>query len=281
MEEDKAIQTLEDQSSPPSFCLSFNCYSSGKLVDVANRVRLEFDSSDFPEVSSSKLPLEDELDGGNGDDFEFVSVRVDHGASSSFESFPIFNRDFLSDVDEQNQDRKRESREGGDVASSVLIPLRNLFMEDRDPPSSSSSEKDEEEEVISGTYCLWTPKREVESSPSRCKKSKSTGSFSKRWPRLRDLLRRSNSDSKDSSLVFLNHSQNSVTKKQEDKKTEKQGSSQVKVKRGGKASAHEVFYVRNRASKESGRRSSYLPYRQDLVGFFTNVNGLGRTFAPF
>ncbi|GLT31902.1 hypothetical protein SLA2020_066020 [Shorea laevis] len=268
-------QLPEDQSSLPSFCLSFNCYSSGKLVDIAGRVSLECNRGD-PGVFSAELPL-DELNGGGGggDDFEFVSVPVDHGASTSF---PMFNRDLLLDVDERNLDR--ESEDGDDVAS-LLAPLRNLFLEEQDPPSSSSSEADELEGVSPGTYCVWTPNSEVESSPSRCRKSKSTGSISKGWPRLRDLLRRSNSESKDTSLVFLNHSPNSATKNREEKKAEKKSSSQGKVNGTGKLSAHELFYVRNKALKEGNRRRSYLPYRQDLVGLFANTNGLGSTFPPF
>jgi hypothetical protein len=47
------------------------------------------------------------------------------------------------------------------------------------------------------------------------------------------------------------------------------------------SSAHELFYVQNRAWKEGEKRKSYLPYRQDLVGFFANVNAYGKTFPPF
>ncbi|GLU11279.1 hypothetical protein SLE2022_280360 [Rubroshorea leprosula] len=277
MEDTVVTQLPEDQSYLPSFCPSFNCYSSGKLVDVAGRVTLECNWED-PGVFSAELPL-DELNGGGGggggDDFEFVSVCVDHGASTSF---PIFNRDLLLDVDERNQDR--ESEDGDDVAP-LLAPLRNLLLEDQDPSSSSSSETDELEGVSPGTYCVWTPNSEVESSPSRCRKSKSTGSVSKRWPRLRDFLRRSNSESKDTSLVFLNHSPNSATKNREEKKAEKKSSSQAKVNGAEKLSAHELFYLRNKALKEGNRRRSYLPYRQDLVGLFANASGLGNTLPPF
>ncbi|PQM41744.1 uncharacterized protein Pyn_11453 [Prunus yedoensis var. nudiflora] len=47
------------------------------------------------------------------------------------------------------------------------------------------------------------------------------------------------------------------------------------------SSAHEKHYVMNRAKKEEDKRRSYLPYRQGLVGFFTNVNGLSRNVHPF
>ncbi|KAK6155194.1 hypothetical protein DH2020_009442 [Rehmannia glutinosa] len=55
------------------------------------------------------------------------------------------------------------------------------------------------ENIPAGTYCVWRPKGADQPSPSRCKKSKSTGSASKRW-KFRDLLR-SNSEGKDS-FVF-------------------------------------------------------------------------------
>lgn len=47
------------------------------------------------------------------------------------------------------------------------------------------------------------------------------------------------------------------------------------------SSAHELFYVQNRSMKEGEKRKSYLPYRKDLVGFFTNVNGLSKASKAF
>ncbi|KAL2528871.1 hypothetical protein Fot_21472 [Forsythia ovata] len=166
---------------------------------------------------------------------------------------------------------------------SNRIPSKKIFLENRehDTPSSSSSEADELETLPPGTYCMWRPKA-VESSPSQCKKSKSTGSASKRW-KFRDLLRRSYSDGKDS-LVFL------TPKHKEEKSKEIENSKHSTTKRvssgiGGAKSAaksasspHEAFYVQNRTIKEGDKKKSYLPYRQDLVGFFANANGLGRSF---
>ncbi|KAK9272210.1 hypothetical protein L1049_002581 [Liquidambar formosana] len=299
----------ESSSSLPWVCPSFNVYSRDKLAEVAANVSDEFwrdsqaSTDEPPPVQSSK----DDDDGGGGggdhyeDDFEFYLVRADPDATSVqagevFDDgqirpvFPIFNRDLLLDDGHEKHESSHE-------VSSIGVPLKNLFIDERDVPSSSSSEADELERVPPGTYCFWSPKA-VEESRGGCKKSKSTGSSSKRW-RFKDLLRRSNSDGKDA-FVFLTPSTTATpAKKREEKsdKTEKgenlkerRNSSEAKatgkvkpkgVAAGEKLSAHEVFYVRNRAMKEGDKRRSYLPYRQDLVGFFANMNGFGKNFPPF
>ncbi|XVF60293.1 hypothetical protein PTKIN_Ptkin08bG0033800 [Pterospermum kingtungense] len=271
---------MQNESSELSFSPSFNTYSSdNKLVDIADRVSRE---------SKSDVVSDDE-------EFEFVSTLRESPTPSLF---PIFNRDLFFNCDEE---------EGGDdVEESIRIPLRNLFIGDGDlPSSSSSSEVDELEGVPTKTYCVWKPKQSAESSPNRCRKSNSTGSsYSKRWRIIKDLLKRSNSDGKvsSSSFLFLNFDKNNTTeKKNAEKLSERTATATVtpaaatvkkriegelvqakKMKRSvEKASAHELFYVRNKVLKEGDKRRSYLPYRQDLVGIFANVNGLGRTLPPF
>lgn len=132
----------------------------------------------------------------------------------------------------------------------------------------------------------------------KCKiKSKSTGtSSSRRWS-IKDLLRRSNSesDSKDS-FVFLTplSSSSKKTAEEEPKETKKSSGSGSasgsgpgsgggpNKPKGSKAvsMAHEAFYVRNKTVAKDGynKRRSYLPYRQDLVGLFASVNAMSRTF---
>ena len=296
---------MQDPSSDLSLCPSFNSYSSDRLADTAARVSTEF----------AKLGLEssDDFHGSDGnrrndnenedDDFEFVSFST-AGDEVLLNRpigpvFPVFNRDLLRSTD--SDDRLGHEDE---------IPC---------PPSSSSeasSEADELDGIPAGTYCVWTPNR-VPATPGRCKKSKSTGSASKRWSlSFRELLRRCNSDGKES-FVFLTPSSSSSKKmmmegennsKVDDQKitaavnkavssTNNEGAKIVTVK--GKtataktavakvagndtvAAAHEVFYVRNRAlNRNAEKRRSFLPYRQDLVGFFANVNTMGRTFPPF
>ncbi|XP_057983943.1 uncharacterized protein LOC131168490 [Malania oleifera] len=293
---------MQEESTEVAFCPSFNSYTSGELTDAADKVRNEF-------AFDSKLAEEDERGLDVDDNFEFCVVRCgsNSGADAftvsadnmfyggqSHPIFPVFNRDLLLD-----KGRVLDSRTG--EVPSIGIPLRKLFFEDRDPLSSSSSEADEPESLPPSTYCAWTPKAS-EASPGKCKKSSSTGSCCRRW-RFRDLLRRSHSDGKDS-FVFLNATGTSAGGKKEEKITEKtertsktkqrrssgeflSGKSNAKAKlpnelRNEKVlSAHEIFYVKNRALKEGEKRRSYLPYRKDLFGFFANVSGFSRNFPVY
>lgn len=282
---------------------SFSSYSSDRLAEIAAKTADEF------KRESSTLPVEfiaEERDGEedeNEDDFEFslvpehsegfaVAVAVadaDADADECFYDgrqigsvFPVFNRKLLLDTEQDRGDEDKELR-ARDIDSSVRIPLRNLFLQgkeenDLEPQaSSSSSEADELESLPPGTYCVWRPKRN-EPFPTECKKSSSTGSASKRW-KLRDLLRRMNSDVNDS-YVFL------TPKKEENSKSKESGmvlkvTGKTKVKKNKDAApsssmaAHEAFYLRNKAAKEGEKRKSYLPYRRELVGFFANVNAGG------
>lgn len=247
-------------------CPSFNSYSSDRLAEIAVQIAAE-KNEDCDE------------------DFEFSLVREDKEFSAEelvYDGqlgpiFPVFNRDLLlSDGGGPPGGNER-------FESSIQVPLSKLFLEDgENPPSCSSSEVDELENIPTGTYCVWRPKAVDQPSPSRCRKSKSTGSASKRW-KFRDLLRRSNSDGKDS-LVFL------TPKNREEKLSPTEIPRKLKGKEGTAAgastavvarSAHEALYVRNRAMNEVDRRKSYLPYRQDLVGFFVNVNVLSKGFPHF
>lgn len=285
---------MQEQSLEVSVCPSFNSYSADRLADTAAEVCREF--RDLGLEGSEDVPPPPEFHGD--DDFEFASV-FNAGDEVSLNGqvgqvFPVFNRDLLLHDDQGGRQADDDDHRRPD--------------DDQPPPSSSSSEADELEQVPAGTYCVWTPKRAVPESPGQCKKSKSTGSSSspsKRW-RLRDLLRRCNSDGKDS-FVFLTPV--SGSKKMEEKGTnikEKRSSTSSssssspsgsdtnrkvlaanKIDGGNnksgkaKATAHEAFYVRNRKMKEGDKRRSFLPYRQDLVGFFANVNAMGRGFPPF
>ncbi|TYI75194.1 hypothetical protein E1A91_D07G257800v1 [Gossypium mustelinum] len=203
---------MQNGSSELSLCPSFNIYSSdnNNLVDIADTV-----SRDFKNDAVS----EDE-------EFEFVNTLSENPEMSS-SSFPIFNR-----------------RDGDNVEQAIRIPLRDLFIGDRDIPFSSSS--------------------------SSCKKSTSAGSSSssKRWRFIKDLLKRSNSTgnvSSSSSFSFLNLDKN------EEKVNEKTAKATTKVKRDEKSPAAKSFYVGNKVLKEGDKRRSYLPYRQDLVGIFANI----------
>lgn len=140
------------------------------------------------------------------------------------------------------------------------LPLRKLMFEEGETASCSSStdESVDLEGVAEGAYCVWTPN----SVGSERKKSNSTGSTSKRWKlRVRDLLLRSHSDGKNNN-------------KQEQQKQRDLFRIATKPQNGsvGTEQQHHV---------EQNKRKSFLPYKPELVGLFTNANGLGRNLRPF
>ncbi|KAK4727074.1 hypothetical protein R3W88_031991 [Solanum pinnatisectum] len=258
-------------------CLSFNNF--GLLSDIAAKISDEFQAEE-----------NDSLNGGE-EDFEFslVSENPDktitefiYDGQTKFQQpiFPLFNRDLLLSYSDLK-----------DVDKSILIPLKKLFLEKSE--STTSLEAEEVEMIPAGSYCMWKPKIS-EPSPGKCKKSKSTGFVSKRWPRIRDLLRRSNSEGKEEdSFVFLK-----PKKTIENESAKTKNSSEV-VKTAGKlkqtktsggekglpaaaASQQAVYYVRNRADKEGdkNKRKSYLPYRKELIGFFA-IGLSSRSYRPF
>ncbi|KAH6763206.1 hypothetical protein C2S52_020639 [Perilla frutescens var. hirtella] len=159
-------------------------------------------------------------------------------------------------------------------------PVKKVFVETEGVDGQAMTSSAQGNDEIAGPCCEWSSRKAVEASPEVCKKSNSTG-FSKIW-RLKELTARSNSDGRDA-FVFLNGNHAPPAAKQP-AAAEKKGSA-VKVKKSGKSktaavSAHEV-YLRSKA-KEEERRRSYLPYRPELMGFFTNVNGgLTRNVHPF
>ncbi|KAF2316339.1 hypothetical protein GH714_041680 [Hevea brasiliensis] len=197
---------MQDPGSTVSFCLSFNSYSSDQLACIAAKVGEEEATNGAP---VSRNQNENESSGSYGDvdddDFEFVLVRsnpdacttIDGDHEVAFPVFPLFDRDLLLSCGNESNKQSRDHEEV--TSSAVRLPLKNLFIEDRDPPSSSSSEADELDRVSQGTFCVWAQQRSSPSpspspspsaspSQSRCKKSNSTGSSSKQRWRLRDLL---------------------------------------------------------------------------------------------
>ncbi|KAL6177464.1 hypothetical protein ACLB2K_048990 [Fragaria x ananassa] len=285
---------------------SFNAYSSSdRLAQIAARVvsefRQELDEAGLEDIDDgyennggqfSPPRLEQEArnhdvkvvkDDDDEEEFEFAFVCRDAPTSpiAAEEVFyngqirpvyPVFDQSLLlqndDDVDAVNKDsEKSAAAEGEAVTKPRRRPLRMLMIEEeRETASCSSSEADDLENLPPGTYCVWAPPK-VDSSSEKggkisgggCGKSGSTGS-SKRW-KFRDLLSRSSSDGSKDNLVFF-----------APKAAEKEGGNVVvvrKVRRSGKGAA------------DGDKRRSFLPYKQDLVGFFSNVNGLSRNLHPF
>ncbi|KAL1808269.1 hypothetical protein ACET3Z_025259 [Daucus carota] len=155
----------------------------------------------------------------------------------------------------------------GELSLPARPPVEHVFME------SPARKSDEMERIATGPYCAWSK------SPEMSRKSNSTG-FSKLW-RFKEYMQRSNSDGRDA-YVFYN--QNSTGEASSEKKiiakksaSEKKAvvEEKKKAKKGDKTmSSHEV-YLKKKGYNPEEKRKSYLPYRPELVGFFTNVNGGG------
>ncbi|XP_019163548.1 PREDICTED: uncharacterized protein LOC109159894 [Ipomoea nil] len=224
---------------------------------------------------------EDEEDEEDEEEFSFVCPGDDAAQIAAEDAFfngqirpvyPLFNRDLLLGAsDFEGLDEKP--------------PVGNVFVETGEVTSSGNDDADAE-----GLSCEWSGKAVAAAGPDGCKKSNSTG-FSKFW-RFRDLLHRSNSDGRDA-FVFLNNPapSTSAAGKTEEKSSQKKHTGKAKVngdtageqkkkKSKKQLSAHER-YMKSKA-KDEDRRRSYLPYRPELVGFFTNVKGgLTRNVHPF
>ncbi|XP_024976669.1 uncharacterized protein LOC112514427 [Cynara cardunculus var. scolymus] len=293
---------------------SFTAHSSNNLADIAARVVQEFRHEngeddiydDFPDDGNQfYVPSDDEKLKENDEDsdedgeFEFDVVRTQSHSSpvSADEIFsngeilpryPLFDRSLLLDDDVPNFYKISDDSNANSKPSPVVrVPLSKLFSEERDSASCSSSETDDLDGITPGTYCIWKPKAE---SPGRCKKSNSTGNTSKRWT-FRNLLHRSNSDnnfaaSKDASIVVF--SPVTATKKRAEKVKKAEKTSKVAVADGdddGDMTTTTTVTIENnpanKTNKGGNRHRSYLPYKQDLVGVFTNVNGLSRNLHPF
>ncbi|OWM65447.1 uncharacterized protein LOC116215593 [Punica granatum] len=295
------MQSLSS-SSPSTLLLSpspsLTCYSSGNntLADIAARVvhelslqdhGLEGDLADPEELffhePQPELPLlqlqhqqeeeeEEEVDDDeevyhDGDEefeFSFVCGVPESSPVSADEIFhngqirPMYEYSLPATLSRPPLAHRRR-QEAVNQGRPRRPALRFLMGEDDprvgEPPepgfSCSSSESDELEGVDPGTYCVWAP-REASPGRDRCRKSSSTGSGSRRWKLKHLLLNRSNSDGRTDALAVP-----------------------PPTTKGADGDCGKVGGV----TEGQGRRS-YLPYRTDLVGFFSNVNGLSRNLHP-
>jgi hypothetical protein len=161
------------------------------------------------------------------------------------------------------------------------------------------------------TYCAWTP-RSAPGSPARepkaFPKSASTGQAAVPRFRLRDLVgagagRRSHSDGKEK-FLFLQPTPKTKTTAPPatpaPAAVTKKPSSQTKTKQSKKkapaaatemdmATAHRLFYSKPGAGAaaagaeraSTATKTSYLPYRQTIVGFFAAAHGLRPKHHPY
>lgn len=289
---------------------SFTSHSSTNLADVAARVVEEFrheNGDDYDDIfnfngydhdydgSQFTVPADDKADANtpseklkdensdtDDDEFEFAVVSSDVNSADEIFSqghglprYPLFDRSLLLDVD-PNLIKVVNGSTDCKPSLVVRLPLRKLLSEERDFSSWSSSEADDLDGVNPGTYCVWKPKAE---SPGRCKKSNSTSNSSRRW-KFRDILYRSNSDSKESPFLFFKPTNKKINNEKV-KKVEKSAKVASAVGDGGSAVAPKEKHPANKAENGGSRRRSYLPSGQALVGAFTNVSRSNRNLRPF
>ncbi|KQK08908.1 uncharacterized protein LOC100822333 [Brachypodium distachyon] len=226
----------------------------------------------------------DESDG----EFEFsFASRPDPaaatgGATADELFYPVFGRVF------------------DETRAPVRRPLGKLFLEESAPArnssvgstSSSSSSAATDATDLDGvspdTYCVWTPGApSPASSPARSpRKSGSTGSLS-RWRRVSELLviGRSHSEGRDK-FRFLSAPPSPARDHQPKAKPSQRGAVNAKAatELDTVAASHRMFYGSPKGSASPGAaRRTFLPYRQDLVGLFSNAKGLSRSpyYQPF
>ena len=281
---------------------SFNAYSSSdRLAQIAARVVNEFreelgdDDDVWKEIddeyenntqfaqppSQEREPRNDDVNEEEEEEefeFAFVCREAQTSPISADDVFyngqirpvyPVFDQSLLLQGNVVDSDSAAVDKNSEKLATTKprRQPLRMLMIEEeRETASCSSSEADDLENLPPGTYCVWAPPK---ASGGRgdggcCDKSSSTGS-SKRW-KFRDLLSRSSSDGGKDTIVFFAPAPTTT------KAADKEDSNVVvarKVRRSSKG------------AEQVDKRRSFLPYRQDLVGFFSNVNGLSRNLHPF
>lgn len=254
-------------------------------------------------------------DASDDEDFEFAFVSRD-----SFDGFetvaaeeifsegqilPVYPPVISDHRFEEYESRCQDSaggvdRDGGDgdedvaAAKSIHHPLRKLSADDGDLTATSSSSESSESGELDGVpaefYCAWEP-RSALPSPDLPKKSRSTGTSSKRW-RLLDLVAsRSHSDGKEK-FIFISATQSiaasekssrkpsgdqnppDMKKRESPEESKKNSNARARARVAGldMAAAHRLFYV-NGAGVSGDRRRSFLPYRKDLLGIFSSLNG--------
>ncbi|KAM0834641.1 hypothetical protein ACQ4PT_063465 [Festuca glaucescens] len=245
------------------------------MADESDGTAVESPRED-PDAVTSAAPSDDEEE-QDDEGFTFAPATRLPGGGAFGDGrvighvYPVFGRP-----------RSPPPKEEEAGTATVRVPLRQLLLAERGSSSPSRQEQPDDEDNADGeldgvpaeTYCLWSPgtSPSPSSSPAQFPKSGSTGSVL-RW-RQRLQVGRSHSDGKEK-FVFL----------QEDP-----AGSSSSPDRNGRAGESPggihswSYYGRGRGSGRGSRRSSpttFLPYKQDLVGLFANASALRRSYHPF
>lgn len=235
-------------------------------------------------------------DDDDDDDFTFMLIGDDDSPAYTDtvsedgqirQVFPLFDQNLLLDGEYDVEEIDR---------LPIQPPVDKIFVKSAGGlPSSTHGENDD---AAAGPYCEWS-KESVTGTGELSKKSNSTG-FSKLW-RLKERVSRSNSDGRDA-FVFLrsaDRTTSSTTTASSSSSSKPAAVDRTFVKvnvAGGKArvvkqgtnakkstlSAHEAYLRSKGGHTGEERRRSYLPYRPELMGIFTNVHGgLSKNVHPY
>lgn len=195
------------------------------------------------------------------------------------------------------------------VAPRVRGQLGRLFLEETRARNSSTSstassassaatDDDDLEGAAPESYCVWRPGSgsSAPASPSRRppRKSGSTGSMA-RWRRISDLVvGRSHSDGKEKFIFFSTPPppHEALNKDKPKPKHKPASAGGRKLPHATPATEVDTVTAAHMAYLAKGGgggvvpggtpRRTFLPYREELVGFFANVNGVSRSHQhPF
>ncbi|XP_062232224.1 uncharacterized protein LOC133929475 [Phragmites australis] len=245
-------------------------------------------SDDAPALYSGDETDEGELEF----EFEFPFVSRDSPAGTAAPAdelfadgrirpfYPVFRRGAV-----HGRDGTGESAPG---APRIRGQLGRLFLEESRARSSSTSTASEDgEDGLEGappeSYCLWTPgsvssaPASASSSPRPPRKSGSTGSMA-RWRRISELVvGRSHSDGKEKFLFLPTPPHEAPRPKNKPKPAcGRKASSSAASEVDTVTAARRIAYIAKGGGGGTPRRT-FLPYREELVGFFANVNGISRS----
>ncbi|KAF5792165.1 hypothetical protein HanRHA438_Chr09g0414881 [Helianthus annuus] len=239
------------------FAPSFNSYSTDNPTSIAAAKV----SREFSDIEEEDFEFSLEFSG------EKFSIK-----DLAFEGrilVPIFNTD-LATKDEIDHDD--------------VIPLENLLASDSEETDTYSSSSEASEMEDTGTFRVTWGKSEPRSpGPGQVKKSRSTGSEeseSRRW-KIKDIFRRSNSSGEETMFFLCPKRFEALCKKGLVKPGGASSKAAGKVKTASSPSVHELFYVQKRAERNGGKVKSYLPYRQEILGFKVHIKGNANKKLPF
>ncbi|KAJ0712503.1 hypothetical protein HanOQP8_Chr09g0335581 [Helianthus annuus] len=226
---------LQGETDDLGFCLSFSCYFSDSNLTASAAAKV------ICELKQEQAPQFYDFSDVDEEEFEFSSdLSYEQVSGKQINDFT-----FVFPVSDG------AIEETGDAASPVSVQLHKSSVNEQESYSSSSfsyseANEDECDSKPSGMFCF-----------AKCKKSCYTGGSGshglRRWRILKSLCW-SNSEGEDAVKVSG--------------KLKKTSSS-------ASPSFHEVFYVQKRAKQKGDKMKSFLPYKQDLLGFFVSINKFG------